>query len=54
VKKLAAKASLQRVYNNQIETPYELFNYCSSNIHNITFFDVQQEQIPNYKKELAE
>jgi hypothetical protein len=42
------------VYNNQIQTPHELFNYCSSNIHNITFFCDQEEQILNYKKELAE
>jgi hypothetical protein len=41
------------VYNNQIQTPHKLFNYCS-NIHNITFFYVQEEQILNYKKELAE
>jgi hypothetical protein len=38
LKRLATKTSLQTVYNNQIQTPHELFNYCSSNIHNIAFF----------------
>jgi hypothetical protein len=54
LKRLAAKTSLQKVYNNQIQTAHELFNYCSSNIHNITFFHVKEEQILNCKKELAE
>jgi hypothetical protein len=54
VKRLAANTSLQEVYINQIQTPHELFNYCSSNIHNITFFYVQEEQILNCKKEHAE
>jgi hypothetical protein len=40
VKRLAAKTSLQKVYTNQIQTPHDLFNCCSSNIHNITFFYV--------------
>jgi hypothetical protein len=54
LKRVAAKASLQKVYNNQIQTPHELFNYCSSDIHNITLFYVQEEQILNCKKELAD
>jgi hypothetical protein len=54
VKRLAAKANLQRVYNNQIHTSCELFNYCSSNIHNITLLYVQEEQILNHKMELTE
>jgi hypothetical protein len=45
---------LKRVYNNQIRRPYELFSYCSSNIHNITVFYVQEDEKLNYKKELAE
>jgi hypothetical protein len=53
VKRLAAKASLQTEYNNQIQKPHELFNYCSSNIHNIKLFYVQEEKILK-KKELAE
>jgi hypothetical protein len=52
VKGLAAKASLQREYNNQIQTPSELFNYCSSNMNNSTFFYVQEEQILNYGTDL--
>jgi hypothetical protein len=54
VKRLAAKTSLRKGHNNQIQTPHELFNYCSSNIHSIIFFYVQEERILNYKKELAE
>jgi hypothetical protein len=54
VKRLAAKTSLHKVYSNQIQTPRELFNYCSSSIYNITLFYDQEEQILNYKKELAE
>jgi hypothetical protein len=38
VKRLALKKNLQKVYSNQIQLPHELFTYCSSNIHNITFF----------------
>jgi hypothetical protein len=53
VKRLAAKRSLQKVYNNQIQTCHELFNYCISNIHNMTFFYIQEQYILNYKKEIA-
>jgi hypothetical protein len=53
VKRLAAETSVQTVYKNQIGTPHKLFNYCSSNIH-IIFFFIQEEQILNRKKELAE
>jgi hypothetical protein len=52
--RLAAKTSLQRVYNNQIQTPPELFNYCSSNIQNTAFIYVQEEQFLNKEKERAE
>jgi hypothetical protein len=53
VKRLAAKTSLQKVYNSQIQTTHEQFNYCNRNIH-ITCFCVQEEQILNKKKGLAE
>jgi hypothetical protein len=53
VYRLAAKTSLQKVYNNQIQTPHELFNYYS-NKQNIKFFYVQEEQILNYTTELSE
>jgi hypothetical protein len=42
VERLAAKASLHTVYNNQTQTSHELFNYCNRNIHNIRFFYVQE------------
>jgi hypothetical protein len=54
VKRLAAKVSLQRLYNNKIQTPHELIKYCYRNIHNITFFFVQEEQILNYKKKFED
>jgi hypothetical protein len=41
VKSLAAKTSLQNMYNKQIQKHHELFNYCNSIMHNITFFHVQ-------------
>lgn len=37
VKRLAAKASLQRPYNDQIMTPHQLFTWCSQNIGGINF-----------------
>jgi hypothetical protein len=36
------------------QTPHELFNYCSTNIHSITLFCVQEEQILNYREGLAD
>jgi hypothetical protein len=54
MKRLAAKTSLQKVYNNQIQTPHELFSYWCSNMHNMTFFSIQEEKILNYKMELAD
>jgi hypothetical protein len=39
--------------NNEVQILYDLFNYCRSNIHNLTVFYVQEEQVLNYKKELV-
>jgi hypothetical protein len=52
VKWLAAKASLQRVYNNKIKTLHELFNYCSSNKHNIKFFVYEKKKYLTIKGNL--
>jgi hypothetical protein len=38
VKRLAAKASLQRPYEDQILTPFQLFTCCKSNIKATEFF----------------
>jgi hypothetical protein len=54
VKRLAAKANVQKVHSNKVQTPYEQLNYCSNNIHNFMFFYVQEEQVLNCKKELAD
>lgn len=37
VKRLAARASLQRPYSQQIRTPIELFNWANANIKNMNF-----------------
>jgi hypothetical protein len=52
VKRLAAKTSLQKVYNNQIQTPHELFNYCSRNICNMTLFYVQENKFLTIRRNL--
>ena len=44
IKRLAAKASLQRPYNDQIMTPRQLFDWAKSNIQNISFAYVTQEE----------
>lgn len=38
VKRLAAKASLQKLYSEQILTPVDLYNWCVLNIPSIQFF----------------
>ncbi|GBM24625.1 hypothetical protein AVEN_144376-1 [Araneus ventricosus] len=43
VKRLAAKASLQRPYSEQIMTPHQLFDWAKSNIRNISFAYLQEE-----------
>jgi hypothetical protein len=52
VKRLAAEASLQTVYSNQIQTSPELFNYCSSNTYNIISLYVQEWQLLTIKRNL--
>ena len=41
VKRLVAKASLQRPYNEQILTPPMMFQYCKHNTKDIEFIYVQ-------------
>ena len=44
VKRLAAQASLQRLYDDQIMTPHQLFLFAQKNIPSIKFhFDTTEE-----------
>lgn len=44
VKRLAARASLQRPYENQIQTPYQLYEWAVQNIFVANFIYVTQEE----------
>jgi hypothetical protein len=48
LKRLAAKASLHRPYNDQIMTPYQLYEWAQSSIHNLNFDFVTENE---YKEE---
>jgi hypothetical protein len=44
LKKFAAKASLQQPYNDKIMTPYQLYEWAQSSIHNFNFdFVIENE-----------
>ena len=45
VKRLTAKASLQRPYSDQILIPQMMFQYCKSNIRDIEFIYISQEHL---------
>ena len=45
VKRLAARASLQRPDNDQILTPTDLYRFCQNEVHGISFFYVSAEEI---------
>lgn len=45
VKRLAARASLQRPLTDPILTPNDLYSWCSKNIENITFFFVDSSAV---------
>ena len=45
VKRLATRASLQRPLDNQILTPYQLFEFASQDISSITSFYVDSETV---------
>jgi len=50
VKRLVAKASLQRPYNEQILTPTMMFQYCKNTIKDIEFIYVQQDELQETRK----
>ena len=52
VKRLAAKASLQRPADNQILTPFQLFQWGVKNLPSITFFYVNNEEYVEEEKYL--
>ena len=45
VKHLTVKVSLQQLYDNQILTPKMMFQHCESNIHDIEFMYMNQENL---------
>jgi hypothetical protein len=48
-KRLAARASLQHPYENQILTPKNLFNFCNDNTDRIKFFFISKEEVEEEK-----
>lgn len=54
VKRLAARASLHRPYENQILDSEDLFSFCSTNISNIKFFHVPSTKIDQIGLELQQ
>lgn len=53
VKRLAARASLQRPYEDQIQTPRQLFEWANQNISNIDFTYVNHEEYIQTEEQLA-
>ena len=45
VKRLAARASLQRPYANQLQTPLQLFSWAKESIPHVTFSFVGKDEI---------
>jgi hypothetical protein len=43
LQRLAAKASLQQPYNDQIMTPHQLYEWAQSSIHNLNFVFVTEK-----------
>lgn len=54
VKRLAARASLQRTYEDQIMTPYQLFNWASRNISVVTFEYCSNDEYLAEERNLAD
>ena len=50
VKRLAARASLQRIYTEQIMTPWQLFDWAKGHIKNMNFVYVSQDEILENEK----
>jgi hypothetical protein len=51
VKRLAARASLQRPLDHQILTPHDLYRWCTVSIQNIVFFFVDTSEFTEVNKE---
>ena len=54
VKRLAARASLQRLYEQQIMTPFQLFEWASESIPGIVFQYCSTEEYEEVKHHLEE
>ena len=54
VKRLAARASLQRPFENQIQTPLQLFEWAKDNIKGVHFAYATSEEILETGKKLAQ
>lgn len=52
LKRLTAKASLQRTTNRQILTPLDMFNFCKESIPNVIVFYISQEEVNSSEKML--
>ncbi len=53
VKRLAARASLQQPYANQLQTPLELFSWAKENIPHVTFSFVGKVEIEDEARLLS-
>ena len=49
VKRLAARASLQRPINNQILIPLNLYDFCKESVSGITFIYVASDEVDSVK-----
>ena len=49
MKRLAAKASLQRAYQDQILTPIQLYHWAKDNIPGVNFFYCSTEEYERQK-----
>ena len=54
VKRLVRRASLQAASSGHILTPEDFYNWCTTNIHNITFRYITTEQIQTHESKICE
>ena len=54
VKRLAARASLQRPYDDQLQTPFQLFEWAKENIPTVVFEFVSTEEVMEEESIIAD
>ena len=54
VKRLAARASLQRPYDDQLQTPFQLFEWAKENIPTVAFEFVSTEEVMEEESIIAD